>query len=323
VENGKSIMVAEEAIESTMTNNTSAHDKVVINQWPKVDDSREHRIVGAIKDQLLCTDWARDVFKQTANAQLKHLKISLQHLDTPQFIHDYTQEVLSELAGLTNSKIITGQEYLDTLPKGQPVLLLTNHLGSYKINSSPIEELRKTTGLTGPVQPIFYPFPLYYSAMYPIAKALGDNLYIASFEYPGRLGEVLRAAGSIEVPPKDDLPKGKNRTEILIDSTRRLIEAHPNAVITSFPEGGTTGKRNGGGPYDLGEFHTGSYVIAKDLGLTILPAAQYFNPDSGFEVGVFKPIHPVKNTSNEQLAKMADATQSKIQAWLNQGKISS
>lgn len=301
-----------------MTRKVSDHDRVVIDQWPKADDPQEHRVVGAIRDELLSTDWARDILKQTTDVQLEHLRVSLEHLDNPQFIHDYTQKVLAELARLTNSRVVAGQEHLDTLSKAQPVLLLTNHLGIYKLNSWPIEELRKATGLTGPVQPLFYPFPLYYSAMYPVAKALGDNLYIASFEYPGRLGKMFRATASIEVPPKKDLPKERERTKILIDSTRRLVEDHPNAVITSFPEGGTTGKRNEGGPYDLEKFHTGSYVIARDLGVTILPVAQYFNPREGLELKIFKPVKLPAGADDDELNKAANQNCQEELMWLKE-----
>ena len=164
--------------EPVIMGNMSDHDRVVINQWPKENDPKEHRIVKAIKDQLLSTAGAGDIFRQTAVIQLEYFKVSLQRLGESQFIHNYTQKVLEKLAELTNSKIVAGREHLDILYKGGPVLLLTNHLGVYKLNSWPIGELKEKTGLTGPVQPVFYPFPLYFSAMYPIAEALNNNLYI-------------------------------------------------------------------------------------------------------------------------------------------------
>lgn len=299
-----------------MGTNIESHDQAVINQWPKIDDPNEDRIVGVIRDKLLSTVWAKNAIKQTADIQLAHLKASLKHIDDPQFIHDNTQKVLAELARVTNSKIVEGKEYVESLPKGRPILLLTNHLGVYKLNSWPIDELREKTGLTGPVQPLFYPFPFYFAAVYPIAKELNDNLYIASFEYPGQLGKILRAAGSIEVPPEDTLSEGKSRTEVLIDSTRRFIETHPNAVIVSFPEGGTTGKRNEGSPYDLEKFHTGSYVIARELGLTILPVAQYFNPESGLELRVFWPVKLPTNANNDDLEKAANQNWQEELAWV-------
>jgi len=301
-----------------MGTNIESRDQAVIDQWPKADDPKEHRIVGTLRDELLHTDWAQDVFKQTGELQLEHLKTSLKHLDDPKFIHDYTQEILEKLATVTNSKIVEGKENLETLSKGQPILLLTNHLGSYKLNSWPIEELKEKTGLTGPVQPIFYPFPLYYSAMHPVSEKLNNNLYLATFEYPGQLGKIVRDAGSIEVPPKGIVPEGKSRTEVLIDSTKRLVETHPNAVIVSFPEGGTTGKRNGGGPYDLEKFHTGSYVIARDLGLTILPVAQYFDPKEGFELRVFKPVKLATDAGDEELSEAANQNYQEELMWLSE-----
>lgn len=296
----------------TMTN----YDNSVIAQWPKSDDPKELRIVDLIKKNLLSTNWAKGVFKLTGGIQLEHLQRSVENLDDPQYIHDYTQKTLARLAEITNAQISEGQEKLGSLEKRKPFLLLTNHLGVYKLNNWQLDELRESTGLAGPVQPLFYPFPLYFSAMYPVAKALDNNLYIASFEYPGNLGKILRASGAIEVPPKENLEEGQTRTDVLIETTRKLIENHPNATITSFPEGGTTGKRNGKGIYDVEPFHTGSYIIAKKLNLTILPVAQYFNSESGFELRVFEPEKLSSMATSTEINNLANKNYSEILKWL-------
>jgi hypothetical protein len=57
-----------------------------------------------------------------------------------------------------------------------------------------------------------------------------------------------------------------------------------------YPEGGTSGKRNEGTPYDLDNFHSGTLVVAAELGLPILPVTQKLNPESGMELRISEPI---------------------------------
>lgn len=299
--------------------------RAVIDQWPKPDDPKEIRIVDEIRKEFFSTEWARDTFDQARVIQIRHLKDSLSHLQDPVYVHDETQDILAELADITGVGIVEGKENIDVLPKGKAVLIVTNHLGSYKLNSLTPEELREI-GINGPVLPIFYPFPLYFSSMRPVAKKLENNLYEASFEYPGKVKEIYMASGSIEVPPPIEVKslhqenQIKGRAPVLIESTKKLIREHPNAAIVSFPEGGTTGKRNGKGPYDMENFRGGSFLIAAAAGIPVLPVVQYFNPNSGFELKVFNPVFPEADKSKDYYQEIAKKTSDQMQAWLNQRK---
>ena len=44
-------------------------------------------------------------------------------------------------------------------------------------------------------------------------------------------------------------------------------------VVMIFPEGGTSGKLSGGGPYELGKFYTGYYRLARDFGFPVMQVA--------------------------------------------------
>lgn len=301
--------------------------KAVIDQWPKPDDLKEQRIVGEIRKRFFSSGWAKNTFGQLRGIQINHLKDSLSHLQDSSYIHDKTQDLLAKLADITNAKIIEGKENVDVLSKGKAVMIATNHLGSYKLNSLTPDELRNI-GINGPVLPIYYPFPLYFASMMPVAEKLENNLYEASFEYPGKVKEIYMASGSIEVPPPPPSPIGvkdlrqenqtNGRASILIDSTRELIRKHPNAAIVSFPEGGTTGKRNGKGPYDMENFRGGSFLIAAEAGIPVLPVVQYFNPNSGFELKVFSPIFPEVGRTKDYYQEIAKKSSVKMQAWLDQ-----
>ncbi len=298
---------------------TSSYTEAVISQWPDPNDPKEQAIVTSIRDEFLTTDWARQAFDKIKDLELDHLRDSLAHLGDNNHIYESTQKVLADIAEVSQSRIVTGIENLQGLEKGKPVLLLTNHLGSYKLISLTQDQQREM-GLNDPIVRVYYPFPAYFAAMQPIARELGNDLFEASFEYPGQIEGIYRATDSIEVPPPNQVLENgerKSRTETLIDATRVLIGKHPNAVITSFPEGGTSGKRNGKGPYALEPYHTGSFVIAAKLGLPILPVAQYFNPNGGFELAVYPPIRLGPDAAPEQYSKAAQEMQIQTQNWLN------
>jgi len=296
--------------------------EAVINQWPDPNDPKEQQIVRSIGDEFLSTPLAREAFERIKDLELSHLRNATAHIGQNEYIYAGTQKVLKDISEASQSSIVAGEENLNQLEKGKPILLLTNHLGSYKLISLTQDQQREM-GLRGPIVRVYYPFPGYFAAMYPIAQRLRNDLFEASFEYPGQIGEIYRATDSIEVPPPNLALNGnqaKSRTEILTDVTRALIDKHPNAVITSFPEGGTSGKRNGKGPYGLEPYHTGSFVIAAKLGLPILPVAQFFNPDKGFELAVFEPVRLGAETAPEQLLQAAQVMQRQTQEWLNTRK---
>ena len=298
--------------------NDPRYVKAVIEQWPKPEDPKEQMIVSKIKRELFSTEWAKYTFDRLRRMQVYHMKDLLSHLQDPQYIHDRTQELLVQIAEVVNSKIVEGEKNIDSLHKEKGLLIATNHLGSYKLNSLNPVELRGM-GIDGPTLPIYYPFPLYFASMSPVAEKLECNLYEASFEYPGRIGEIYGATGSIEVPPPIQNESGEKlkRTEILINSTKLLLNKHPNAAIVSFPEGGTTGKRNGKGPYDMEPFRSGSFVIAAEAGIPVLPVAQYFNPDRGFELNVFSPVFPEAGKSEEYYKEIAKISSDQMQIWLD------
>lgn len=296
--------------------------EATIKQLPTLDDPLERRIIVVMKEKILTTPWAEETFKKLRELEIVNWRDAFSHLDQPEYIHDVTQESAKEASKLVNSQIKTGREYLEELGKNKPVMIASNHFGSFKLISMNPEELR-ANGIMHPIPNIYYPYLTYYMPFYPVAEALGDNIYEASFEQPGQLGDLFRATGSIDVPPPgvssvERAGGPAKRTDELVGFTQQLFENHPNAALAIFPEGGTTGKRSSGAIYDLAEFKTGAFVIASKLGIPILPVVQYFNVNSGFELGIFKPIILEKDNPKEYFEKIANETKDQIQTWLNQ-----
>lgn len=284
--------------------------KAVVDHLPRMDDPQEQRMIDLAQQVFLTTEWARTTFAQVKSRQVVYLRDALDHLEASGYIHDRTQEVISKIAELTHTRIVTGQEELEGLEKGKPVFLMTNHPATFKLGGiNPKTEL----GIDIANFNLVYPFPIFISPLYPVAKELEDDLYFSSLEYPLGLGEAHEAAGFMTVRPVE-----KGRTQELQNAVARLIQEHPNAAIVHFAEGGTTGKRNGGQVYDLEEFSTGGFVIAAKNRIPIILAPHYFNPEKGFEVGVFKPFMLDENGNREYFAQIADDSRAQMQSWLNQ-----
>lgn len=282
------------------------------NPHPRRDDPLEQRIRGLIRDQVYSTDLGRRMFNEAGKAQLAYFRDSLAHLADQDLIRDQTQALLKEIARVTNAQIVHGKENLAKVPKGASVFAQVNHFSGYKLAAIDQKDL----GLDLPEIDEIFPYPLFYSSLVPVAEALGDNLYMAQLEYPSPLLEVQKGAGLLLVP----LEKGQY--DEVLRRTKEHIAKYPNPLIVLFPEGGTSGKRNGGGPYDLEPFHTGSFRIAAELGITVLPVVQYFNPTAGFEVAVFEPISLDPNGGKDYIAGISEKTQQKMQAWLDTKKAS-
>jgi hypothetical protein len=58
-------------------------------------------------------------------------------------------------------------------------------------------------------------------------------------------------------------------------------------------------------------------VIAQQLGMHILPVAQYFDPRDGFKLKVLKPFVPQAETK-EEFEKIAEGNRSDMLRWFDQ-----
>jgi len=159
-----------------------------------------------------------------------------------------------------------------------------------------------------------YPSPMYFAGLSPVAEAIGDNLSYVSDDFPDIFGEIHRESGFIHVPPPNI--QNINRTEALLEQTKNALIARPNTGIVNYPEGGTSGKYSGLGPYDLDPFKTGGYVIASKLGIRIIPVAQYFDPNKGLQLKVF-PSYIPEISEKEGYEKKAKKDRERMQEWFN------
>ncbi|MBF0208069.1 MAG: hypothetical protein HQK53_14415 [Oligoflexia bacterium] len=277
---------------------------------------KEIAIRNKIEQKILRTEWSRKIFERITQVQKEYLSEMLRNIQDTQLIHNRTQETLKQISEILNSSIVEGKELLDAVQKEVPVMVVTNHFGAYKLTGiNPLLDL----GVSIEGYDFIYPYPMYFAAISPIAQILNKNLYYVSEDFPLVFGEIHTKAGFIHVPSAIDGRNQGGRTVIIEQQIKDAMVQHPNFVIVNFPEGGTSGKYSGLGPYDLDQFKTGGYVVASHLGMIVIPVAQYFDKDEGYKLKVFAPyIPPV--TSKEMYEEYANRDRLAIQSWLDQRK---
>lgn len=291
--------------------------EAVVQKKPRFDDEREQAIKEKIEKQVLREKWAQGAFAKIRKLQIDYMREAIDHANDERLVYDGTQKVLKEISQLLQSKIVDGAEFLEDIPKKSSALVMTNHLGAYKLTGlNPEQEF----GVQIPNYDFMYPSPMYFAGFSPLAEAIESDLSYVSNDFPGVFGRIHREAGFIHVPPKNiEGKQPTGRTEALLKQTEDVFKTHPNTALVNFPEGGTSGKYSGLGPYDLDSFKTGGYIIASKLQKRIIPVAQYFNPQKGLELKVFKSYIPQLTDRNASEGQ-AELDRRQIQEWLNERK---
>lgn len=292
-----------------MINKDDSEYQAIILKQKLPNDPKEEAIREKVRKAVFRQDWAIDAFEKIRQQQIDYLKESVKNIENEAYVHGLTQQVLRNISKEVKSKIVEGGELIDTVPKGRPALIVTNHFGAYKLlGISP----KKDVGVDIPSYDTMYPYPMYFAALYPVARKLGNNLYYTSNDFPGVFGDIHRKAGFIHVPPTTE-----SKTGYLTDQTRRALEKRMNSAIVCFPEGTTSGKPSGRGPYDLEPFKTGGYVVAAELGMHVVPVAQFFDPENGYELKIMRPFVPEKG-DKETYKNYAEENRRDMQKWLDQ-----
>lgn len=294
-----------------------------IKELPMLTDPQEVEIIKVTEREILSTPLAIGMVENVRRVVEENWQDLYAHRHDLSYVRTKNQEGAAEVARITNATIVSGQEHLQGVKKGEPVLFSANHLGFYKLAGLTLEDLIRL-GFNGKhaVGDIYYPAIPFYAPLYPVASLLNDSIYMAAEEEPGILGELSRATGSIDVSPANMFTgsEGVNvgRVGILTDSTRELFEEHPNSALTVFPEGGTTGKRNGGNTRELGRFHAGLFAIASSLEVPIVLLAHRFNPNEGFEISVVGIVRLGKNSTRQEIQGEANRARVVTQTAFNQ-----
>lgn len=250
-----------------------------ITRQPNNGDPQEIRI-RSILDNLASTDESKAIVKELTSLQANFLKKGLTNPESGAEIELNYRKLLQQLAETSKTHIVSGLENLSKLDNTKHFIIATNHFGSAKMTRIITSEL----GIDIPIAEI-EPFPIRHAPFIAMEKITGNKIFECAVELPEPFLKIQKASEIIIIPSS-----GEGRTQKLIDSIVECNKEEDKTAIVMYPEGGTTGKRNMGGAYDLDEFHSGTLVIAAKLGLSILPVCQIFDPNEGIKLIILEPI---------------------------------
>ncbi|OGM26528.1 hypothetical protein A3D00_03430 [Candidatus Woesebacteria bacterium RIFCSPHIGHO2_02_FULL_38_9] len=285
------------------------NEETRILRQPRGSDPKEQKIREKL-DTLTSTDISRKIIDDLRQRQAVFFDFSFDNLTHKEKILRAYRTLLPELASIANSKIKSGEEHLRPDLQGNGIIIVTNHLGIAKLTRISNFDHKFPIELEE-----FEPFPSRHALLSPVTQMTGGQMHETAIELPSTLLKIQESCEVLTIPVK-----GKGRTELLSKKVRILLSEEDRPIVVMYPEGGTSGKRNDGGPYDLDEFHTGAFVVALKTGLPIVPVCQYFNPNSGFELYILEPIRP-KIESADQAEDIAKRTRSSMQLKLKEAEL--
>lgn len=285
----------------------------IVAMKPRQDDPKEIAIREKLSQAVLSEQWSQEVFREIGRLQEEYMRDAIAHADDAAYIHDATQSIVRDIASLMRATIISGAEHLasETM-HGTPVLVATNHFGAYKL--LPLDT--RTLGVDIKDYPMMYPPPAYFAALFPVAHTLENNLYYGSNAFPGIFGDMHKATGAVGIPA--EAPSGMNKTEQVERLTQEAFARQPKNAMVVFPEGTTSGKPSGEGPYHLEPYKTGTYVIASHLSVPIIHVAQFWHPQEGMRLCVFQPEVPPRFEEVDAYRIYAQEWRTRTQAWLDE-----
>lgn len=281
-------------------------DREIITRQPTDKDPLEVRIRCVLESTLVTSDWARATFLEATRQQKEFLIAAAKEENSRKNLDAY-RKLIRELASLLKVQITSGGQELEKFDQGKPFIVITNHLGLAKITRVDNKN-RKIAVELEEVES----FPIRHAAISVISGRQAKNLHEVAVELPGKLREIQADCEVVTIPVE-----GSGRTELLVEKVADLVKADPNQLFVMYPEGGTSGKRNSGGPYDLDQFHKGAFVVAAKLSIPILPVCQYFDPNVGLRIYILDPI-TLNEGDLERVDDIVNSTKDRMQITLNE-----
>lgn len=272
----------------------------------RTDTPEDQRITKLVFD-LLKTPWSREMASSIQERMVSFFDFAFANIRTPEKVRSFFERTLEECAQISKVHIASGEKYLAEIKNKKGLIVVANHFGLYKATMVPNENGKYPVAIDR-----ISPFPVRLIAMKHLSDKLNVNLFETAIELPTGLLEIQEVCNGITIPNE-----GTGRTQMLTEKVEKALDKNPGTVVVMYPEGGTSGKSNVGRPYDLDNFERGTFFVARDLDLPILPACVYLNAEEGLELHLLEPLS-VNGLDDEGISEVAQKTKSRMQGKLDE-----
>ncbi|MBI4099860.1 hypothetical protein HY440_02530 [Candidatus Microgenomates bacterium] len=275
----------------------------VVSRQPRASDPLEAAIRTKL-ESLVRSPWAEEAMESLRLAQADFLSFAFKNFEDSEKVRRQHDQILPQLAQICRTKIKAGEDFLKDIPGS--LILVTNHLGLPKLTRIDNHDHHLPVELDE-----IEPFLIRYAPLTLVADSLGAKIHEVSIELPEGLLQIQESCGVLTIPVS-----GLGRTGQLVRRVQDALATGEKQALVMYPEGGTSGKRNSGGPYDLDEFHSGSFVVAATSGLPILPVCQFFDSERGMELDIMSPVR-LSGSDLSSVQGIARKVQGEMQDLLN------
>lgn len=188
--------------------------------------------------------------------------------------------------------------YSSISPSG--LVVISNHIGLNKLTKISKNDLeRHLRGLSEidiieEINPLVNddPFIMLFAPIVAAISSISINFKlhftIITMEYPEPYSNIVSRTGGIVIN-SFGAKKYRSILSKALEIKERCLNDKLFPIYILFPEGGTSGKRHGGSPYDLEHFKSGYSRLAYNLNMPILPIVTYLNKFSDLTNRILEP----------------------------------
>jgi hypothetical protein len=168
------------------------------------------------------------------------------------------------------------------------LIVVSPHLGFSKLMSEPFRTFLNSFGINlGNALPHEEPWIWRHLPAWSIARRSDAAIVPIEMQYGQPIQDIQSAYGAIAL----DLSQ-QGLVKDLVQRMDSSLRTTGRIVFSIFPEGGSTGKRDGKGrPFRLESFHSGFAIAAQQLRLRIVPVAHVVDPNGCSHFGALEPVY--------------------------------
>lgn len=293
------------------------------DRQPSVLDPKEL----SLRDELLRifdTAYSKERLREMSEKQMHFLHTSINFVgqnDSTLADNAIRKAYLNLVYDLAGEVDVSGDDNIKQLPSSGFVVV-SNHLAIPKATRISVLEIathlesgddKSAAAALAKKVPEFEPWP---SRIAGSAGAIGKGFspHEIGVFLPEPFGKIQQRSGVIAIPSS-----GSNRFGGMVNAVSGIFNGEENSYVIIYPEGGSTGKRGGGGLYGVARenFSSGYLFLAQQLQVPVVFVAQVFDKNYGYKVNVSAPVMIDSDLQPDQVKAKAAQGQQELQESLD------